>query len=42
VVSGAEVAITNTDRNAVVRTVKTSKAGEFSAPLRLLAITHSR
>jgi outer membrane receptor protein involved in Fe transport len=33
VVSGAEVAITNTDRNAVVRTVKTSKAGEFSAPL---------
>jgi len=33
VVPGAKVTITNTDRNAVVRTAKTSKAGDYSAPL---------
>jgi outer membrane receptor protein involved in Fe transport len=33
VVPGAKVTITNTDRNAVVRTTKTSKEGEYSAPL---------
>ena len=33
VVPGAKVTITNTDRNAVERTAKTSKEGEYSAPL---------
>jgi outer membrane receptor protein involved in Fe transport len=32
-VPGAKVTITNVDRNAVLRTVKTGNAGEYSAPL---------
>ncbi|HEY7353213.1 MAG TPA: carboxypeptidase regulatory-like domain-containing protein, partial [Terriglobales bacterium] len=33
VVPNASVTITNTDRNAVIRTVKTGDAGQFAAPL---------
>jgi hypothetical protein len=33
VVPGATVTITNTDKNAVIRTVKTGPGGNFSAPL---------
>ncbi len=33
VVPNAKVTITNTDRNTVIRTTKTGKAGEYSAPL---------
>ena len=32
VVAGATVTITNTDRNAVIRVVKTNRGGEYSAP----------
>src|SRR6185312_7865269 len=33
VVPNATVTVTNTDKNAVIRTVKTGAAGEFAAPL---------
>src|SRR5438045_8032041 len=33
IVKDATVTVTNTDRNALIRTVKTNSSGQFSAPL---------